>query len=161
MLNVKYLAHVFWEIARVYCAFKVCENLQDYYHCYSSLVDNYLKKQNKKTFFSFHYNRIEKSRLKKSQTNTFSTLVHLPLSLSLQFNPIPQNSPPYYSLPPIPIPFPSLLSPSHFIFSYPLPTLLRFLFKLKFSILFPFSLLFVTSFPYAVTLTPSKCASLH
>lgn len=85
MLNVKYLSRVFREIARVYCVFKVCSHLLDYYHCYSFLVDNYLKK----TFFSFHYNRITKSRLKKSQTKTFSALVHLPLSLSLQFTPPP------------------------------------------------------------------------
>ena len=126
-------------MARVYCMFKVCAYLQDYYHCYSFLVDNYLKKETK-TFFSYHYNKIKKSRLKKSQTKTFSTLFHLPLSLSLQYTQ-PSHSPPYYGLPRsyshsisltlAPLPFHLLLStsyssllPFYFPFHYRNPYLL-------------------------------------
>ena len=148
MLNVKSVACVFREMARVYCAFKERSHLLDYYHCYSFLVDNYLKKQNKKTFFSFNYNRIKNPNPNPNPNpkNFFHPVpVHLPLSLSLQFTPPPTTPLPIMAyLDPIPIPFPSLLLPSHFIFSCPLPILLHFPFQLKFSILFS---LFITEAP--------------
>ena len=129
-------------MARVYCAFKECSHLLDYYHCYSFLVDNYLKKQNKKPFF---LSITIGSRTLTLTLRTFSTLFHLPLSLSLQFTPPPTTPLPIMAyLDPIPIPFPSLLLPSHFIFSCPLPILLHFPFQLKFSILFS---LFITEAP--------------
>ena len=115
MQNVKYLARVFL-------------HLLDYYHCYSFLVDNYLKKRNKK-HFTFHYNRIKKSRLKKSQTKTFSSLVHLPLSLSLQFNTTLTTPLAIVASLPFPFHFPhscsSPISSSlvHFLFFFASPTL--------------------------------------
>ena len=108
MLNVKSVACVFREMARVYCAFKERSHLLDYYHCYSFLVDNYLKKQNKKTFFSFNYNRIKNPNPNPNPKNFFHPVpVHLPLSLSLQFTP-----------PPL---LPSLLWPTSTLFPFHFP----------------------------------------
>ena len=128
MLNVKYLAHVFWEMARVYCELKVRAYLQDYYHCYSFLVDNYLKKTKQKNIFSYHYNRIKKYRVKKSQAKTFSTLVHLPLSFSLQFTPPPTTPLPIMAYLLFPFHFPHSCSPPissslvHFLFFFTSPS---------------------------------------
>ena len=119
-------------MARVYCAFKECSHLLDYYHCYSFLVDNYLKKQNKKPFFLSITIGSRTLTLTLTLTlRTFSTLFRsiCPFLVTTVY-PTPHYSPPYYGLPRpyshsisltlAPLPFHLLLSTSYSS-SLPLP----------------------------------------
>ena len=110
MLNVKSVACVFREMARVYCAFKERSHLLDYYHCYSFLVDNYLKKQNKKPFFLSITIGSRTLTLTLTLTlRTFSTLFR-------SICPFPCH----YSLPHPPL-LPSLLWPTSTLFPFHFP----------------------------------------